>query len=414
MLSRQKQRWMIKTLLDGKTGSVDVRQMDDPFLRSCFEAIRAVPAADRRYALIEYLTAHYGNWKELYDSLNTCSPPREGAFASYADLAPSLPPIDWFWEGWIPNRLLSALAAPPGAGKSMIALDLARRTMAGELGPDGAPIQPRSSKVIYVDAENIPQITMERARTWGMALDHLYPMLPPPYGIIDFDKPEERDRLIEMANALHPGLIVIDSLSMVSNQGDTNVEEVRPLLTFLAALANDADCAVLLIHHTRKRARNALPGRQMTLDDVRGSGHIVAACRSLLGLSVIQTGPLPDPNGPRKLQILKTNLGTYPDPLGVRFFPCHPQKGVEVHYGDPPHPYLPPTTSDRCAEWLLSTLAEAGEPLRPREIVHAAQEAGFTRSAVYKARRQLGAQIANTAGRRNPENKWGLADEPDP
>jgi hypothetical protein len=146
----------------------------------------------------------------------------------------------------------------------------------------------------------------------------------------------------------------------------------------------------------------------MTLDDVRGSGHIVATCRSILGLSVIQTGSHLDPNGPRKLQVLKTNLGVYPDPLGVQFIP-QPPRGVQVQYGDAPQRFASPTTAERCGEWLLATLAEASRPLRPCELVEAAQDAGFTRSMVYRARRQLGERIVDTAGHKNPDNQWDLA-----
>jgi hypothetical protein len=35
-------------------------------------------------------------------------------YASCADL----PPIEWLWKGWIANRLLNILAAPPGADRS--------------------------------------------------------------------------------------------------------------------------------------------------------------------------------------------------------------------------------------------------------------------------------------------------------
>ncbi len=53
------------------------------------------------------------------------------------------------------------------------------------------------------------------------------------------------------------------------------------------------------------------------IHDFRGSGHITAMARTVLGLSVVQTGKTFSLNGPRRLELVKTNLGPYPNPLGV-------------------------------------------------------------------------------------------------
>ena len=53
-------------------------------------------------------------------------------FPSHEDLRDKLPAITWLWPGWIPVGLLSLLGAAPGAGKSLVALDLARRIIHGD------------------------------------------------------------------------------------------------------------------------------------------------------------------------------------------------------------------------------------------------------------------------------------------
>ena len=410
MLSRQEQRWLLHALIEGQERHVRPQQFDDPMLRGCYEAVADLPAAERRATLIDYLATYYANWKEIYESLMAARAPEGARFSSYADLALTMPPIDWFWQGWIPNRLLCALAAPPGVGKSLIALDLARRTIAGSPCPDGSVLHARSQNVIYVDAENVPQVTTERARSWEIALDRMYPILPRPYSMIDLNEVEDRDRLVHMSNGLEPGLIVIDSLSAATSRGEDNVEEVRPLFAFLTALAKDVACAVLLIHHTRKRPHGIDAGIPLTLDDVRGSGHIVASCRSILGLNMVQVGPQPDRNGPRRLEVLKTNLGAYPEPLGITL-EAGEGGGVEVRYGPPPRAYVVPTATGRCADWLLSTLAGTPGPMKPQEVVRAAKAAGFSRAVVYRARRQLAGRIANTKSANSPENRWVLGQE---
>ena len=151
------------------------------------------------------------------------------------------------------------------------------------------------------------------------------------------------------------------------------------------------------------RKRGILPMMDLlTVDDFRGSSHIIAMSRSVMGLSIIKTGPEPDRNGPRRLEIVKTNLARYPQPLGMELKPLHP-KGVWLEYASqPPAPYKQPTKIDECADWLLCLLDDAGAT-RPQEIVEQAEASGFSRRTVYRARSKLGDRIADTEGHKHPE-----------
>jgi hypothetical protein len=162
------------------------------------------------------------------------------------------------------------------------------------------------------------------------------------------------------------------------------------------------------VHHLRKRG--LLVARDLlTIDDFRGSSHIVAVARSVLALSVVQVGPEPDRNGPRLLEVVKTNLARYPDPLGVEFLSGYPD-GVVLGYGDPPQPYRPPTKVERCMEWLVGTLGAAGGPMRPADVVALAAEEGYSRATLYRARGMLGNRVRDTRGRRDPVNTWKLVE----
>ena len=84
--------------------------------------------------------------------------------------------------------------------------------------------------------------------------------------------------------------------------------------------------------------------------------------RSVLGLSLIQTGPEPDRNGPRRLEVVKTNLARYPEPLGVEFLSGYPA-GVTLQYGPPPQAYRKPTNHvAHHLERLLQVLDRALHP----------------------------------------------------
>lgn len=325
------------------------------------------------------------------------------------DKAGLLEPVRWLWENWIPLGMLSLLTASPGAGKSMLALDLAARIIQGEIFPDGT-VGPRpGAPVIYVDAEAIPQVHNERIVAWQADRDKLHIVVPKSLEgemFIDLNAQVWRNELTEMVATVNPALVVIDSLSTVSLKGENNKEDVVRLLGFLGSLAQDFDCGLLLIHHLRKRGLLS-SGDALSQDDVRGSGHIVAASRSVLGLSIVQTGPELDRNGPRRLEILKTNLTRYPKPIGVQMMPLHP-KGVYLEYGDVPQGYQQPSEVELCADFMLETLQERGESIKPSEMVDLAGEEGYSRRTVYRARKSLEGQVVNTDSPRSPKNCWVL------
>jgi hypothetical protein len=210
---------------------------------------------------------------------------------------------------------------------------------------------------------------------------------------------------------VRPALIVVDSLSAITSRGENNVEDVRGIFVFLNRLASDYQCGMLVIHHLRKPGLQLPPPKAVTFHDLRGSSHITAMSRSIIGLDWVQTGPQPDKNAPRRMQVLKTNLCRYPEALGVHFRPLEDNPQVaEVTYGQAPRPYQEPTLRVKCAAWLQDLLQQHG-PLPPLEIEARAVQAGYSRATLYRARRKLAGRIVNTQAHRHPENCWVLADE---
>ena len=394
-------RLMIQAIADCLAGLETDLPLDDftEPLRSAYEAVRAAPQEGRQGALLRSLL-DCPDRDRLIGGILSAAPGDGPDYPSLADIADALPAIEWLWPGWIPSGMITLLGSAPGVGKSMLSLDLARRVIHGMDFPDGSVVS-RPGSVIYVDAELVPQLINERAERWKMDTSALY-LLQPAEFFIDFGEQRDRDRLAEMAYTIDPVLIIIDSLSSISSRGENSVKEVRGLLSFLNNLALDMQAGLLLIHHLRKGSNS------LNIDSFRGSSHIVAMSRSVLGLSMVQTGPEPDRNGPRQLELIKTNLGRYPDPIGVELLPLHPD-GVLIEYVDPPRAYEPPTQTTLCGEWLVETLEEFGGPMRPRDIVSLAAEDGFSRSTLYRARSDLGDAITNTEGHHNPDNRWELA-----
>jgi hypothetical protein len=344
---------------------------------------------------IEYL-------RTRLEDLRYVTPDR--TYQSFAELSKTLQPIQWLWPDWIPQGMITLLGAVPGAGKSLVALDLAKRVIHGEAFPDGTANPHEGRNVIYVDAELVPQLINERVKMWQIDINKLFLMLPNPNGMIDFVQDEYRVRLWNMVETLRPGLVVIDSLSSVTSKGENTIEDMREVLGYLNELATTHQVGLLLIHHLRKRGNNQYQSSDdIGIDDFRGSSHIIAMSRSVIGLSVVQTAPEPDRNGPRKMEIVKTNLAAYPEPVGCELLPLHP-KGIYLKWDtEAPKPYREPTQTEMCAEWLANALRDLGEPIRPKEVIEMAEEVGFSRATIYRAKEQLGDKVHSIGHRPNTE-----------
>ena len=332
------------------------------------------------------------------------------AYPSLLEMDRRFPPVAWLWPSWIPRGMLTILGAAPGAGKSLVALDLARRIIGGQPFPDGAPVL-RPGRVLIVDAEGAPAVLLERARAWDFDRHRLFLMLPDGSDrLVDLSSRRHQEELQERCYNLQPELIVVDSLAAATSHGETSLEGARATLGFLASLANQYELGLLVIHHLRKRTGSGLPSASRPgADDLRGSSHLSAAARSILTLS-LPTGPSGDPdfNGPRRLEVVKTNLCRYPPPLGLVFegeAACVPSLRYLAQLPEAP----PPTHSRLCADWLLSFLTAAGRPVKPHDVVEAARQAGFPHRTLYRARRALAGLVVDLGNSpHDPAKRWSI------
>jgi hypothetical protein len=412
MLTTRLQIQAIADRLAGYPVTASSKDFTPPWLH-CLQALEAAQAGDE-IAALEHALAGLPNQAELLQIIHGARPGYRLSIPSLAEIASDLQPIAWVWPGWIPRGLITVLGASQGSGKSFVANDMAWRIIHNKGFPDGAPIARPGANVIYVDAEMVPQILNQRAEHYGLDRSKLFVMLPEVGEMIDLGQPRYQDRLVEMAALLNPELIIIDSLSSVHSGGQNNVEDVRSFMGYLIRLASWAKCGLLLIHHIRKPSggQQRMMNFDLGMEDLSGSSYITQQARVVLGLRVIQTGPEFDPNGPRELKVLKTNLGPYQDPLGFEFAPLEPA-GVMLKWDTKaPKTYREPTQRDECKEWLEDFLKAHPEGVKVKEVIEAAKEEGLKQSMVYQARKELGAQIVNTEGHKSPANRWKWSESP--
>ena len=265
-----------------------------------------------------------------------------------------------------------------------------------------------------MDLIDLPQVP-ERV----LRLHHRRLSPPPPHPVQDRAK-----RLVEQVIRNKSELVIIDALSNMSSRGENDIEDVRSLMVFLNRLAQDSDAGLLLIHHTRKAQAVRDRPAEFTMDDIRGSGHIIAMSRSVIGLTVVQAqgigsgrgqglgpgrGQDPPSSAPRLVRVLKTNLGAIPSPLSFELV-SQEDGAVLLRWGPPPQlDFSSPSAFADCEAWLHDLLALNGE-MRPAEIVQLARAEGFSRSLLYQVRNHLGNRILNSRPKDNPTNTWRLLD----
>jgi len=419
----------------------------DPPWRAIFGRVRRAGSYGRAHSLIwkavEGLENPLTLAKDLIDLL-----PHEDRFTlvpSLWEMSGEFPPVDWLWPSWIPRGLLTLFGAAPGTGKSLVALDLARRIIQGEPFPDGAPVPCPGSNVLFVDAEGAPALFSQRVRAWDIDPRRLFlmPGFDPAavgYGdaagsaaatscgpatsrgaMIDLAHPAHQYLFNEICRSVKPALVIVDSLSAASSRGETSLAAARNLLGFLSSVAERYHLALLVIHHLRKRTRSGQSPTEprVAADDLRGSSHLSPAARSVLALSLVadptsssprpRVSPSPPPPASqRRFEVVKTNLCRHPPPLCLIF------EGENVPV--PTLRYVPlveppplPTQAELCARWLLDYLAAAGAPVKPGDAVRAAADVGFGRTTVYRTRQALAGLVHDVGtGPHDPFKLWAL------
>lgn len=331
--------------------------------------------------------------------------PGAPTFRSLADIEHLIPEPSWVWPSWIPRGMLTVLGGFQGTGKSMFLMELARTVIHGGTWPDGAPVE-RTGSVVYIDAEAIPMENAKRARQLGLDRTQLFLLYASEGQMLDLVERSWRDHVVELVAAKRPELVIVDSLSSASSNGQDRPEQVNPLMMFLAGLARRHDCGVVLLHHLRKPS-GQLAFPLVTIHEFAGSRHITAMARSVLGLSVMQNGSKGFTlNGPRRLDLCKTNVAdSYPEPIGLKLVATG-DGGKVFQFGEAPA-IDGGTARDECGEWLLDALADG--PMRMKDLLALGEEHGYNASMIWRARKTLPGQIVDTKGNRHPQNEWALA-----
>lgn len=257
-------------------------------------------------------------------------PPRSSRFFSAASLkGRPVPPRDWLVHGRIPMRNVTILGGDGGAGKSLLAHQLAVGTVA-DCGWLGMPV--RQGRAIYLSAEDDEEelhrrtddILQATGRTYddiaGLTMRSLAgedALLAVETGLALIQSELFRELEARAADE-GPGLVLLDTAADMYPANENDRAKVRQFIGLLRGLAIRQRCAVVLLSHPSLSGLGSGTGSS-------GSTAWNNSVRSRLYLSrVIQDGYEPDPDK-RSLSVKKLNYGRIGDEIGMTW-----QNGVFV------------------------------------------------------------------------------------
>lgn len=322
---------------------------------------------------------------------------------SLADVQPK--PVDWIWPNWLAAGKLHILAGHPGDGKSTITAWLAAILSTGGTLPDGARIEQAGSLFLLgedaVDdtlrprldqhGANVSRIEAIRAVTDGKRR-----------GVVNLAS--HLDLLRDQLKMGRYRLLVVDPLTAFMPRTDRNAEgDVRDVLTPLADLADETGLALLAVAHVGKGSKDA--GRRV-LQMILGATAFGAAARV-----VWINSEIPDSEGRRLLQVVKSNIG--PKPKGLEW--SREIDGPVVWHGESDHDIEDvmqgggPKALTIAADFLSRTLADG--PVSQAMIELMSSRDGIAPRTLRRAKAGMGVLSERQGQGRNAPWYWRLPEQ---
>ena len=232
----------------------------------------------------------------------------------YQDFVDAEFKIEWVLQGLLAQGGFGLITGYPGTGKTQFSIALGAHMALGNekfLTWDNVA---GNKKVLFLSLEMSAAPLNHFMATIGKGYDDKNTLnrnfLVAPFGTpINLDTPEGQVFFDQIMNDHMPDILVIDSLQKVSSKELTDEQAVKNLIHYLANVRAKYSCAMLMIHHNRKKPNDGQK-KGVELSDVYGSTYITTDVDFVVSLKTIDGDLL-------QVDTLKNRLGPTFEPFNV-------------------------------------------------------------------------------------------------
>lgn len=158
-------------------------------------------------------------------------------------------PIAWMVKHWIQDKALVMVHGPSGGGKTFVTLDWMLHIASGKPLWHGHKV--KAGNMVYLAGEGHHGLR-SRIAAWKHknSVDDLN-MWVSKSGL-DLNTPEGYLKVVESIRALKikPSVITVDTLHRFMAGDENSAQDAKTMLDACAALMQEFDCTVILVHHT--------------------------------------------------------------------------------------------------------------------------------------------------------------------
>ena len=286
--------------------------------------------------------------------------------------------VEWLWYPFIPYGKLTIIQGDPGDGKTTMVLNIAAAVSRGEGFDEGMNIT-EPMNVIYQTAEDgladtvKPRLEQARADcSRVLVIDETNKAL----SMLD-------KRVEEALDKNGAGLLIMDPIqAYLGGCMDMNrANEAREMTKHLATIAEQRNCAIILIGHMNKAGGCKAAYRGM------GSIDFFAVARS-----VLLVGRVIGKDNYRAMVQIKNNLAPFGHPKAFELS----EDGFEwigdyeISVDDVLGGYAPKESKLDQAKQLLKDLSEDKDAVSSNELIELAKAEGISKRTMDNARKEMG------------------------
>ena len=232
----------------------------------------------------------------------------------YQDFVDAEFKIEWILQGLLAQGGFGLITGYPGTGKTQFSIALGAHMALGDkkfLTWDNVA---GNKKVLFLSLEMSAAPLNHFMGTIGKGYSDKNTLnrnfLVAPFGTpINLDTPEGQVFFDQIMNDHMPDILVIDSLQKVSSKELTDEQAVKNLIHYLAMVRAKYSCAMLMIHHNRKKPNDGQK-KGVELSDVYGSTYITTDVDFVLSLKTVDGDLL-------QVDTLKNRLGPTFEPFNI-------------------------------------------------------------------------------------------------